>query len=149
MGNEELKIHTSYLTEDKPQNENNIFPKSVNLTTDQIVRLYYKIEHLILKNLPIPNELYKKLEELKELNTIYKKVLGIANPESINLPKDFIEEYSNLMKRVKKLIDETYCLIADLTESEITGLFLKESRTRLQTLLVLQEHYKNALELGY
>ena len=74
MGNEELKIHTSYLTENKPQNENNTFPKSVNLTTDQIVRLYYKIEHLILKNLPIPNELYKKLEELKELNTIYKKV---------------------------------------------------------------------------
>ena len=145
MEDEDLKIQTSYLIKDKPENTSNNTQPNLALTTDQIVRLYYKIEHLILKNLSVPNELYKKIEELKMLNTIYKKVLGVPDPETINLPEDFVEEYSNLMERVKKLIDETYCLINNLTETEITGLFLKESRTRLQTLLTLKEHYKLAL----
>ena len=87
-----LKIKTSYL-KDQTQTKNT--PENIELTTEQIIRLYYKIEHLILKNLPVPNELYKKLEELKKLNLIYKNQY---------LPEDFVEEYSNLMQRVKKLI---------------------------------------------
>lgn len=146
MEDKSLNIQTSYLVQDQTQTPNT--QENIELTTEQIIRLYYKIEHLILKNLTVPDELYKKLEELKKLNLIHKNQLELSIPEKINLPEDFIKEYSNLMERVKKLIDETYCLINDLTETEVTGLFLKESKTRLQTLLALQGHYKYALGLN-
>lgn len=114
---------------------------------DEIIKLFYEIEQSILINGLISEEMYTRLEGLKELNSVYKKALNLKDPEKVSLPLAFIEEYSSLQTRAESIIAKTISQMEKLSSMESSGLFIEESKKRIEILTLLSSHYKRALEL--
>lgn len=114
---------------------------------EKIIKLYYQMEEAIFTHGEIPEELTKKLVSLKEAHSTYKRALGLENPTQIDLPEYFVEEYSSLLNRAENVIANSNKQIEKLTDTNGAELFLKESKRRVQILITLTFHYKQALGL--
>ncbi len=131
----------------KTKEEGKKLSEKLEAITDEIIKLYYEMEQSILMQESIPEEMYIKLESLKELNSVYKKSLDYNEPEKVNLPLSFIEEYSNLRIRAESIISKTIQHLEMLNGIEGAKLFLNESKKRIEVLTLLSSHYKRALDL--
>ena len=73
------------------------FKDALETITDEIIKSYYEIEQSILRNGFIPDALLKRLKALQDLNTSCKKNLNIQDPDKVDFPQEFINEYSYLI----------------------------------------------------
>ena len=121
--------------------------EKLELVVDEIVKLFYEIEQSILAKGSISEEMYTRLEGLKELNSVYKKALNFQEPEKVSLPLIFIEEYSSLQRRAENIIEKTIGQMEKLSNIEGSGLFIEESKKRIEVLTLLSSHYKRVLDL--
>ncbi len=131
----------------KTKEEGKKLSEKLEAITDEIIKLYYEMEQSILLQESIPEERYIKLKSLKELNSVYKKSLSYNEPEKVNLPLSFIEEYSDLRIRAENIISKTIQHLEMLNGLEGATLFVDESKKRIEVLTMLSSHYKRALEL--
>ncbi|MBI3591806.1 MAG: hypothetical protein HY094_10565 [Candidatus Melainabacteria bacterium] len=140
-----LNINSQFISERKSENKK--LEELLEATTEEIIILLYQMEFAIFTNGSLPEEMHIKLEALKELILNYKKALGLPNPDKIDLPQGFIDEYSNLIQRANNVITETEQQIERLDKVPGSDFFIAESRIRLERLIALNTHYKRALEL--
>lgn len=127
--------------------ENENLAEKLEAISEEIIKLYYQMEESIFKTGSVSKDLEKNLAVLKELSSAYKRLLNLPDPDAIDLPEKFIEEYSILILRAKNVIEQTNHQMEKLMGVEGATLFLKESKRRLETLTTLSSHYKRALGL--
>lgn len=137
-------ISSTYKTE---ENSNKKLREKLEITTQEIIILFYQMEQSIFTNGLIPEEMYIRLEALRELNAVYKRALDEPSPSKITLPLEFVEEYSALIRRTEHIMNEITKHIERFSSVDGAEFYIRESVIRLDKLTILCSHYKNALEL--
>ena len=128
--------------------DNNEVKELLEITTEDIINLLYKMEESIIINGFIPIDIGEKLKEVRFLNSLYKEVLDIPNIHEIDFPEDFIEEYITLLKKVTLAKDKVIFRIGKLKSIEETSPLLIVLEKNLQMLKMLSFHYLISLELA-
>src|SRR3989338_2491313 len=123
------------------------FKDLLDLVTEDLVNLFYEIETCILNSGCINLELGKKLKELKSIYSKCKIALGLPDPEEIIYPPDFADEYTGLLSRANKVIEELNYHIKELSILPESNSVVNILKKNLLTVTMLYFHYIYALGL--
>ena len=103
------------------------------------------MELSILKDCCVSLELGKKLRLLKAINLSCRKELSLQNPEEIDLPEKFTDEYKALFDRTINAIDVIKSRIKRLKQINGNRAILEVLEKNLLTLIMLRSHYIHSL----
>ena len=122
--------------------------EQINLTTEEIINLFYDMELAILSEGTVSLITGEKLCALKAIISLCKIQLCHPGLNEITFPESFTEEYSRLLKRTNKAIEAMKIRFKKLKMREGTELLKKALEKNLITLNMLRMHYINALGLS-
>ena len=118
-----------------------------NESIERVINIYYKIELAILTDNFVPFDFGKSLHILKAIHTTYKKTLGLPDPDEMTFPLEFIEEYTDLLRRTDLAIGSVKKRIEKLNSFQNTEPIKTVLEKNLFILDMLRLHYICALEL--
>ena len=121
--------------------------EQIELTTDEIINLFYDMELAILSEGAIPLIMGEKLHTLKAIIFLCKIQLCMPGITKVSFPESFIEEYSLLLERTDKAIEAVKTRIDKLKIIEGTESLKTVLEKNLFTLNMLRMHYISALGL--
>ena len=118
-----------------------------NESIESIINIYYKIELAILTDNFVSFDFGKSLHILKAIHITCKKTLGLSDPDKITFPNEFIEEYTNLLRRTNIAIESVEQRINKLNSIDTRKPVKIVLQKNLLILKMLKWHYIISLEI--
>ena len=157
--NRELRIVSSIKRiSTKPNEINKIFydtskaspcelHEQIELTTEEIIHLFFDMELSILAEGAVPLMMGEKLYALKAIISLCKIQLCLPELNEISFSESFIEEYSRLLERTDRAIEVMKTRIEKLKTINGSQLLTNVLEKNILTLNMLRMHYISALGL--
>lgn len=138
----------SLIKGEKSKNEVEVVEEQLEQATREIIYLYYEMETEILRNGFLPFEIGQRLKILKAIIFLCRKMLSLPYAGEIIFPKEFIEEYTGLLQKTNKAVEQVGNRINKLSKIDGTNSLKLVLEKNLLTLTMLQAHYIISLGVG-
>lgn len=94
-----------------------IVKEQLDQAVEELIYLYYEMETAILRDGFIPFETGQRLKILKAIIFLCKKMLSLPDIGEIVFPEEFIEEYTSLLQKANKAIEQVSSQVSILNKS--------------------------------